>query len=78
MRCGYAVVKRSPRDARARLVHFTPRGRRLLATVLELTEEIEGEFATLLKSGEFDRVRAGLRQMADRIDPDGRLGAGDR
>ena len=50
----------------------------LLATVLELVEAIEGEFAAMLKPGEFARVRAGLLLIADRIDPDGRLGARDR
>lgn len=77
-RCGYAEVTRSRRDRRARIVQFTPRGRRLLATVLELVEAIEGEFAAMLKPGEFARVRAGLLLIADRIDPDGRLGARDR
>ena len=57
---------------------FTARGRRLLATVLELVEEIEADFATALKSGEYERVREGLLQIADRIDPGGALGAGDR
>jgi hypothetical protein len=59
-------------------VHFTSRGRRLLATVLELVEEIEADFAAALRPGEFDRVRVGLLQIADRIDPGGALGVGDR
>jgi DNA-binding MarR family transcriptional regulator len=77
-RCGYAETRRSPHDARARIVQFTPRGRRLLATVLQLVEEIEREFAGMLEPGEFDRVRNGLLQIADRIDPGGRLGSRDR
>jgi len=59
-------------------VQFTPRGRRLLATVLQLVEEIEREFAGMLEPGEFDRVRNGLLQIADRIDPGGQLGSRDR
>jgi DNA-binding MarR family transcriptional regulator len=77
-RCGYAHVRPSPRDSRARLVHFTPRGRKLLATVLELVERIEREFEAMLKPGEFKRIRAGLQELADRIDPKGRLGEGDQ
>ena len=77
-RCGYVERRGSPDDARATLVHFTPRGKRLLATILELVEEIEHDFATALKPGEFERVRAGLLQIADQIDPGGALGAGDK
>jgi DNA-binding MarR family transcriptional regulator len=77
-RCGYVERRRSRHDARTIMVHFTPRGRRLLGTVLELVEVIEDSFAATLNGGDFERVRAGLLQIADRIDPDGALGAGDR
>jgi DNA-binding MarR family transcriptional regulator len=77
-RCGYVERRESARDARATMVHFTPRGRRLLATVLELVDEIEGDFAKTMKAGEFERVRKGLLHIADRIDPGGALGAGDQ
>jgi hypothetical protein len=40
-------------------------------------EEIDGEFATTLKRGDFERVRDGLLRIADQIDPGGRLGEGD-
>jgi DNA-binding MarR family transcriptional regulator len=78
VRCGYAQLKSSPHDARATMVQFTPRGRKLLATVLELVEEIENDFAAMLKPGELDRVRDALLQVANRIDPGGALGEGDR
>ena len=77
-RCGYVERRDSAHDGRATMVYFTSRGRRLLATVLELVEEIEADFAAALQPGEFDRVRAGLLQIADRIDPGGALGIGDR
>ena len=77
-RCGYAELKASPHDARATMVQFTPRGRRLLATVLELVEEIENDWAAMLKPGEFERVRAALLLIANRVDPGGALGEGDR
>ena len=77
-RCGYIERRGSPHDARATGVHFTARGKRLLATVLELVDEIENDFAKALKAGEFERVRKGLLQIADRVDPGGALGAGDQ
>lgn len=77
-RCGYVEFRYAPDDARATVVHFTARGRRLLANALELVEEIEGEFARELGPREFDRVRDGLLRIADRIDPGGTLGEGDR
>ena len=76
-RCGYVDLRQSPHDARATTVHFTARGKKLLAVVLELVERIEHDFARELASGEFDRVRDGLHVIADRMDPGGALGAGD-
>ena len=76
-RCGYVERRAAPDDARATMICFTGRGQRLLATVLELVEEIEGEFAATLKRGDFERLRDGLLRIADRIDPGGRLGEGD-
>ena len=76
-RCGYAERRTAADDARATTVHFTPRGRRMLATVLALVEEIENDFAAALRAGEFERVRTGLYAIAERIDPAGALGTGD-
>ena len=75
-RCGYVKRWDSPTDARATVIAFTPRGKRLLATVLELAEQIEGDFATMLGPGEFDRSREALFEIADRVDPGGALEAG--
>jgi DNA-binding MarR family transcriptional regulator len=77
-RCGYVERRRSRHDARTTMVHFTARGRRLLATVLELVDAIETDFAATLNAGEFERVRSGLLRIADRIDPGGALGTGDQ
>lgn len=76
-RCGYVELKAARDDARATTVHFTPRGRRLLATVFELVDAIERDFAAALEPGSYDKVRAGLLQIADKVDPGGALGAGD-
>ena len=76
-RCGYVERRAANDDARATMVHFTARGRRLLATVFELVEEIEADFAAALEPGRYDQLREGLLKVADRIDPSGALGVGD-
>ncbi len=76
-RCRYVELRAAPDDARATTVHFTARGRRLLATVFELVEEIERDFAAVLEPGAYDALREDLLRIADRIDPGGALGAGD-
>jgi DNA-binding MarR family transcriptional regulator len=76
-RCGYVERRPATDDARAIVVHFTPRGRQLLATVLSLVEEVEEGFAQILGAGDFERVRTGLAEIADDIDPTGALGAED-
>ena len=76
-RCGFATRSLSPDDARITIVQFTPLGKRLLTTIVEAVLEIEGEYARLLQAGEFTRVRAGLRTIADAIDPEGSFGVGD-
>jgi DNA-binding MarR family transcriptional regulator len=76
-RCGYARRERALDDARVTIIRFTARGRRMLATVLELVDEIEHEFARELPRGDFARVQAGMKHIADSIDPGGALGVGD-
>ncbi len=77
-RCGYVELRDVPDDGRATLVRFTPRGKRLFANVIELVERIEGEFAQVLNTGEFDHLRDSLAAIANSIDPGGVLGAGDQ
>jgi len=77
-RAGYVERSADADDARATLVLFTLRGRRLLATVLELVGAIEAEFASQLGAASFGQVRAGLFQIAEGFDPVGRLGVRDR
>jgi len=77
-KCGYVVFKDSAHDGRVTTVHFTARGRRLLSAALELVDQIEHEFAEILADGKFVTVRDALLRIADRIDPGGRVGEGDR
>jgi DNA-binding MarR family transcriptional regulator len=76
-RCGYVERHDAPEDARATVVRFTARGRKLLATVLALVEKEEAAFARVLGADHFERVRVGLARLADEIDPAGAFGAGD-
>jgi DNA-binding MarR family transcriptional regulator len=76
-KCGYVERRAAADDARATVVRFTAKGRRLLATVFELVHEIEGEFAGALGAGELDQVRAALLRLANRVDPVGAFGSTD-
>jgi DNA-binding MarR family transcriptional regulator len=76
-RAGYVDLTPARDDARATVVRFTAKGRRLLATVFDLVERIEADFAAALPSGEFDRVRRAMLRLANHVDPDGAFGSGD-
>jgi DNA-binding MarR family transcriptional regulator len=76
-RCGYVSRRPAPDDARAVIVLFTPRGRRLLETILELVGTVESEFAEIVGRDEFERIRTGLARIANTIDPNGVFGDGD-
>ncbi|HEX5071013.1 MAG TPA: MarR family winged helix-turn-helix transcriptional regulator [Vicinamibacterales bacterium] len=76
-RCGYVERKASATDARATVVRFTPKGRRLLATIFDLVEDIEADFARHLAPAEFERLRASLLRLANGIDPIGAFGGPD-
>ena len=75
--CGYVELRPLAGDARVTMVHFTARGRRLLAAVFETVEQIESEFSGLLKRGEMTTLRNGLLRIADAVDPEGSLGSID-
>lgn len=77
-RRGYAEIGPDPTDARASLVVFTLRGRKMLATVLALVAEVEFGFEQVISSRDHDRLRSMLLAVADHVDPGGALGEGDR
>lgn len=76
-RAGYVKGQAAPDDARATVVRFTTRGKRLLETVLDLVEEVEASFARVVGEAEFAIIRTGLAQIADAVDAEGAFGAGD-
>jgi len=57
-----------PADARARLVRFTPRGRRALLHGLSVLAEIETELAAELGRATFDRLRADLGRLLEALE----------
>lgn len=76
-RAGYVERKASAADARATVVRFTPKGRRLLAAIFELVNDIEADFARHLAPAEFERLRVSLIRLANGIDPIGSFGDAD-
>lgn len=76
-RCGYVERRAAADDARATVVVFTSRGRKLLATIFTLVEQIESELAAIVGQKEFDRVRASLVRIANAVDPGGVFGRDD-
>jgi DNA-binding MarR family transcriptional regulator len=76
-RCGYVARSPSAEDARATVVRFTARGRKLLASVFDLVEQIEGEFAVVTGARAFEHLRMQLARLADAVDPEGAFGSAD-
>lgn len=74
-KCGYVELGPSADDARVTMVYFSARGRKLLATVFELVNEIEADFEARLKRGEYRKMKAGLLRIADAVDPEGSFGS---
>jgi DNA-binding MarR family transcriptional regulator len=76
-RSGYVQRRPAPDDARATVVRFTPRGRRMLDTVFGLVEGIEEGFAAIIGRAEFERLKQNLARIADHVDPEGAFGTPD-
>jgi DNA-binding MarR family transcriptional regulator len=64
-----------PTDGRAVRVHFTPKGRRMLACGMRAMTAIEAEYAALIGKAELGQVKAHLARLLEQIDPEGELGA---
>ena len=55
-----------PADSRAKLVEFTPAGRRLIAQLSAATERVWAEYAALLGEKELDRTMTALKRLVQR------------
>jgi DNA-binding MarR family transcriptional regulator len=75
--CGYVACLDSPHDTRATMVTFTPRGRAMLAHVLDIIGDLDREYAAALGAAAFDGVRDSLFAMAEAADPGGALVSGE-
>jgi DNA-binding MarR family transcriptional regulator len=76
-RCGFVTRKAAPDDARATIVRFTARGRRLLQTVFGLVETMESEFSAVVGGDDYEQLRVSLARIADAVDPEGAFGSVD-
>lgn len=65
---GYVKRQPAPRDARARLVTITPRGRRLVEEGARVGAEVEREWAEVLGDDELERVRRALARLSEHSD----------
>lgn len=75
--CGYVELRPSAEDARVTMVHFSARGRKMLAAVFEIVDEIEGDFEAVLTKRDFGKLRGDLLKIADAVDPEGSFGTVD-
>lgn len=64
---GYLERRPDPTDGRAKLIHPTARGRRLLDAAGHRVAEIEAHWRSLLPNGEFDRTCRNLDALLQAI-----------
>lgn len=72
-RLGYVERRASVTDGRAVVVIQTPKGRRLLATAVDIVVELEAGYGELLGEQRLDHLKALLSELLDAADPQGRL-----
>jgi DNA-binding MarR family transcriptional regulator len=65
---GYVERKAGAVDGRQRLVHLTPRGRRLLAAVEQIYDDLETRWAEMIGSSNVERMRRDLTRVLARDD----------
>ena len=63
-----------PEDGRAVRVHFTPKGRRMLASGMAAMTAIETEYAAIIGKAELGQLKELLARLLERIAPEGELG----
>lgn len=65
---GYVTRDADPRDARARLVTLTERGRKLVEESAGVVAEVEREWTDLLGAGELAHLRRALARLSEHAD----------
>lgn len=63
LRTGYVTLAADPRDGRAKLVVLTARGEEVQRLAMQLSADIERQWAGIIGAGQMAAVRAGLEQL---------------
>ncbi|HSX68644.1 MarR family winged helix-turn-helix transcriptional regulator [Nocardioides sp.] len=66
---GYVERVRDPRDARAKLVRFAPRGREVIAAARVVEEEVRQEWERHLGVARMEQLCAALAKLREITDP---------
>ena len=77
-KAGFATTKPDPEDGRATIAMFTPRGKKLLANVVEIVDAFEASLAAHVPPREYDALFSSMTAIANALDPDGAFGTADR
>jgi DNA-binding MarR family transcriptional regulator len=72
---GYLERRADPSDGRAKLVYFTPKGQAFMTSVKRVIQAAEREIVATLGAAEVERLREGLKKLAERLGADDMLGA---
>src|SRR6185437_15894184 len=67
---GYITVRSDPADARARVLHLTKSGMRLMLDSLRVMTNLQHDYAGLVGSDELAAVLDGLEEFVNRSEPD--------
>ncbi len=71
---GYLERRADPTDGRAKLVYFTAKGRKFMASVKHVLLSNEKEIVATLGAAEVEQLREGLKKLAERLGADDMLG----
>jgi DNA-binding MarR family transcriptional regulator len=67
---GYIAVRRDPADARARMLHLTKSGMRLMLDSLRVMTKLQDDYAQLVGIDQLAAVLDGLEKFVIRSEPD--------
>ena len=63
-----------PQNRRGVVIRFTPHGRAVLASAVEVMTEIEAEYAHVISDQDMTRLKRSLTRLLDRVDKSGEFG----
>ena len=65
-KAGYLERRPDPRDGRAKLIHLTRKGRRVMAQAVRAVRDIEREYAATIGPDRFEKMCRSLQTVLDR------------